>query len=100
MLRTGYRLCLLTLILAATVALAGDDQEARKSTMLAVQAALAQGEEHLQRGQYAEAVAILEKRIGLIDGNRRYLAALRDAYQGHVKQLQEQGRFQELKVYR
>jgi tetratricopeptide (TPR) repeat protein len=77
---------------------AGERDRIRDS--LATQSALEQGLEQIQRGRFAEAVAILEKRIALIDGNRRYLIALRDAYRGYIKQLEAENRTAELKLYR
>jgi hypothetical protein len=79
----------------------GNDRELdiRKRNQLAVQAALVEGLDHLQHGQYREAVLALEKQIALIDGNQRYLMALRDAYRGLVRQLQQTGKHQEAQKY-
>jgi tetratricopeptide (TPR) repeat protein len=88
----------LVAVLGAGLVLAGDERD-RMRDALATQAALDQGLEHLQRGRFAEAVTVLEKRIALIDGNRRYLMALRDAYRGFVKQLEAEKRYPELKLY-
>ena len=79
MARTGLRVLLCALAAAALVGLpaaGGDDPERRQTNLLAVQVALEKGQEFLQRGDYAAAVAVLEKQIPYIDGNRRYLACL------------------------
>ena len=62
---------------------AGGDPDQRTRNLLAVHVALEQGQALLQRGDYAGAVAALEKHIAHIDGSRAYLNALRDAYRGH-----------------
>jgi hypothetical protein len=91
----------LAILCAALSPVTGDDRdlETRKRNQLAVQAALEEGLGHLQRGHYREAVIALEKRIALIDGNQRYLMALRDAYRGHVRQLTQAGQHTEAQKY-
>src|SRR5262245_42620628 len=103
MARTG--LCVLCCAVTLAAALRGqappaDGPDQRQRTFLAVQVALDQGLDHLQRGDYAAAVAALEKQLPCIDGNRRYLAALRDAYKGHVRQLEQAGKHDEARKYR
>ncbi len=97
MARTGLRALSCAVILSV---LLGAEPDQRQRTLLAVQVALEQGLEHLQRGDFAAAVAALEKQIPYIDGNRRYLAALRDAYRGHVRQLEQAGRRDEARKYK
>jgi hypothetical protein len=103
MVRDG--LCLLLCAVVACGAAApltagpGDETEARIRNQLAVQTALVQGREHLQRGDHAAAVAVLESQIALIDGNRLYLAALRDAYRGYIADLNKANRVQEARNY-
>jgi tetratricopeptide (TPR) repeat protein len=105
MARTGLRVnrcagvVLIALGVSALSAAAGDDPNARKRNQLLLQASLEEGLDHLQRGHYREAVVALEKRIALIDGNRRYLMALRDAYRGYVRELQQAGKYKEAKTY-
>jgi hypothetical protein len=106
MARTGQRICrcaalALVIIGAALSPAAGDDRdiESRKREQLSVQAALEEGLGHIQRGHFREAVTALEKRIALIDGNQRYLMALRDAYQGLVGQLRKSGQLVEAQKY-
>lgn len=103
MARTG--LCVLSCAVILSAALRGQgpppaEPDLRQRTLLAVQVALEKGLEQLQRGDFAAAVATLEKQIPYIDGNRRYLAALRDAYRGYVRQLEQAGRQAEAKKYR
>lgn len=85
---------------SVVVYLGAADPKDPRLHLLAVQVALEKGELAIQKGDYATAVATLEKQIAHIDGNRRYLAALRDAYQGHVAQLEQAGRADEAKRYR
>jgi tetratricopeptide (TPR) repeat protein len=77
----------------------GDETDSRLRGQLAVQAALEQGLDHLQRGNYEAAVRTLESQISRIDGNRRYLMALRDAYRGYLRELERGNRLAELKTY-
>jgi hypothetical protein len=63
------------------------------------QAALDEGQALLKRGDYRAAVKILESKISLIDGNHRYLMALRDAYAGYVNQLKSAGNSKEMQTY-
>lgn len=98
--RTGTRLCAACVaVLTAAVCLRGDDRTSRIDTQLAVQAALMSGKDHLKNGDFAGAVTVLEKQLGLINGNHEYLLALRDAYAGYVRQLQAASRTAEAKVY-
>ena len=58
------------------------------SKELAVQLALRQAQDHLKRGETRQAIEVLESRLAWINGNRDYLAALREAYTAHLKDLQ------------
>jgi tetratricopeptide (TPR) repeat protein len=91
----GVALGLLTRLPAAPP----DDTEAKVRTQLAVQAALQQGRDHLQRGNYQAAVYALESQVARVDGNREYLNALRDAYRGYVRELREANRHDEVPTY-
>lgn len=94
-------IALLVLVVPAPAGLrAADDPVLRQRNQLAVQSALEQGTALLQRGDHAAAVAVLEKQIAHIDGNRHYLAALREAYRGHLYQLEKDGKQEEAKKYR
>ncbi len=101
MARTSLRALLCAaILLAARPASAGEPPEQRQRTMLAVQVAMERGQELLQRGEFAEAVAALEKQVPYIDGNKRYLGLLRDAYRSLVDQLEQGGKAEEAKKYR
>jgi hypothetical protein len=84
---------------AAFPAAPPEETEARMRTQLAVQAALQQGRDCLQRGNYQAAVFLLEKEIARVNGNRDYLNALRDAYRGYVRELTQANRAAEAQVY-
>lgn len=78
----------------------GDDVRARIDTQLAVQKALQEGLDQIQRGNYQAAVVALEKEVARIDGNRKYLDALTTAYRGYIRDLQKGNRAAEVEVYR
>ena len=73
----------------------GEDAESKLRTQLAVQTALQQGRDNLQRGEYQAAVYCLEKEIARVDGNRDYMNALREAYRGYIRELQQTNRHAE-----
>jgi hypothetical protein len=75
------------------------EREGGVATALAVQQALKQGREAMAAGQYGAAVHVLEQQLAKINGNREYLAALRDAYRGHVRDLRQAGRADEAQTY-
>lgn len=77
----------------------GEDAESKLRRQLAVQAALQQGRDNLQRGNYQAAVYCLEKEIARVDGNREYMNALREAYRGYVRELQQSNRHTEAQTY-
>jgi hypothetical protein len=77
----------------------GEDAESKLRTQLAVQTALQQGRDNLQRGNYQAAVYSLEKEIVRVDGNREYLNALREAYRGYVRELHQANNHAEAKRY-
>jgi hypothetical protein len=101
MARTSLRALLCAaLLLASRPASAGDGPDQRQKVLRAVQVALEQGQELVQKGDYAAAVAVLEKQVPYIDGNKRYLALLRDAYRGQVTALEKAGDASGAKKYR
>src|SRR5216683_3606106 len=57
------------------------------SEILAVQSAMQQAREHLLQNRPQEAVAVLHRELGHINGNPVYLTLLRDAYQACIKEL-------------
>jgi hypothetical protein len=65
----------------------GDVQSAVAVT-LAVQDAMRQGRDALQKGNAKLAVELLESQLLRINGNASYLGLLREAYAAYVKQLQ------------
>ncbi len=77
----------------------GEDAESKLRIQLAVQTALQQGRDNLQRGNYQAAVYCLEKEIVRVDGNREYLNALREAYRGYVRELHQANNHAEAKRY-
>ena len=80
---------LLTLLLTMpALAAERDDADKAIARALEVQNALSQGRQHLARSEAKQAVAVLEAKLPYIDGNRNYLAALREAYQAYAKELQ------------
>jgi hypothetical protein len=66
---------------------------------LEVQKALQVGRELVVKGNYEAAVHILEEKLSRINGSREYLAVLREAYRGRVKELRLSGRDAEADVY-
>lgn len=78
-----------TVIVAATVqSRPPEDPQSAVAATLAVQEAMRQGREALQRGQTKAAVEALEAQLSRINGNAAYLALLREAYSAYVKELQ------------
>jgi tetratricopeptide (TPR) repeat protein len=87
---------LIILFCAGAISL-GDPAEAPKpaanqtddaiATTLAVQKAWQQGRQLLMNGQFQVAVETLESQISYINGNKKYLDLLREAYRGYVKEL-------------
>lgn len=77
----------------------GEDSEDRLRRQLAVQSALQQGRDNLQRGNYQAAVYCLEREIARVDGNRDYINALREAYRGYIRELQQSKRHAEARTY-
>jgi hypothetical protein len=103
MARDGLRVCVCAgLLVGALLCLAaapGEDRESILRTQLAVQNALQQGLDNLQRGNYQAAVFVLEAQVPYINGNRAYLNALRDAYRGYIQELRQANRTAEVPTY-
>ncbi len=89
MVRDGLRTlaCAGLLLGAASLAPADDADKDALSATLAVQTALQQGRDLVNRRDYEHAVRVLEAQLARINGNREYLATLREAYRGHVIEL-------------
>jgi hypothetical protein len=75
------------------------DRENKVTALLAVQRALREGREQLQRGNYQGAVFLLESQIARANANADYLAALCDAYRGYIAELRRAGRLAEIPKY-
>jgi hypothetical protein len=103
MARDGLRLRVCAgLLVGALLCLAaapGEDRESVLRTQLAVQNALQQGLDNLQRGNYQAAVFVLETQVPYINGSRAYLNALRDAYRGYIQELRQANRTAEIPTY-
>jgi hypothetical protein len=93
-------LCAVVLFTPLTPHLAAEpERDGTIPTVLAVQQALRSGRENIAAGQYGAAVHVLEQQLSRINGNREYLACLRDAYRGHIKDLRQAGRADESMTY-
>ncbi len=68
-----------------------EDTEAQVSGSLLIQAALLQGRECLERGDYKTAVRVLEGQLAKANGDAGFLSLLEGAYRGYVRELQEKG---------
>jgi hypothetical protein len=66
---------------------------------LEVQKALQLGKDLMLKGSYEAAVHVLEEQITRINGSREYLAVLREAYRGYVKELRLASKDQEAEIY-
>lgn len=77
----------------------GEDADSKVRRQLAVQSALQQGRENLQRGNHQAAVNCLEKEIARVDGNRDYINALREAYRCYIRDLLQANRRDEARTY-
>ncbi len=103
MVRNGPFLSLCAASLFALLLVAGssrgEDAESKLRRQLAVQTALQQGRDNLQRGDYQAAVYCLEKEIARVDGSRDYMNALREAYRGYIRELQQSKRYAEARTY-
>jgi tetratricopeptide (TPR) repeat protein len=75
------------------------DRENKVVALLAVQRALREGREQLQRGNFQAAVFALESQIARANANPEYLAALCDAYRGYLVELKKTGRLSEMPKY-
>lgn len=76
-----------------------DDAQSAVAATLAIQEAMRQGREALQRGQTKTAVEALEAQLSRINGNAGYLALLREAYSAYVKELQLSRKDDQATVY-
>jgi hypothetical protein len=90
--------CIVALVVIGSLAIAanppgggshgsGAEPDSNIETTLAVQRAVLQAKDHLLRNDSKKAVEVLEANLGKINGDRRYLLLLRDAYRAYVKDL-------------
>jgi hypothetical protein len=68
--------------------LAAPPDDSTLADTLAVQSAMQQAREHLLHNRPREAVNVLHRELGHINGNPVYLALLRDSYQAAIKESQ------------
>jgi hypothetical protein len=104
MARDGLLLLLCAGFLAAAAPLAAaesaaTERENKVTTLLAVQRALREGREQIQRGNYAAAVFVLESQIARVNASSEYLSSLCDAYRGYIAELRKAGRLAEIPKY-
>jgi len=103
MAQKGRFLLLAAVLLLGVPALihAANDEDGEKKILniLAVKKALQEGCDALKRGDYQAAVTVLESRIAFIDGDKKYLDALRDAYLGYLHELRQNNRTAEILIY-
>src|SRR5439155_7713771 len=78
----------LALILAVPALPAQDPKPDAVERALALQKAMAAARQYLTANQPADAVVVLEAQLGTADGNRVFLALLRDAYVAELKRLE------------
>jgi hypothetical protein len=82
------------LVALSRTSAAGPDEDLirKRDNLVAVHSALQKGREQIAGGNYQAAVDVLEAQLEIIDGNKEYLLALRDAYLGLVQKLRQGGR--------
>src|SRR5208282_1323337 len=76
-----------------------DDRDLAVTAALAVQMAIQQGRDYLQRDDPRSAVFVLEGQLGRINGNPTYMALMRDAYRAMIKKLKHDGDTAEAQRY-
>lgn len=74
-------------------------QEKDLARVLGVQRALGEGRDAIARGDFAAAVQSMERQLGNIQGDKEFLALLRQAYQGHSNALRQSGNTQDADTY-
>jgi hypothetical protein len=100
-LRASAMLATVALILISASAASGGPPQDRDgiTASLEVQKALQLGRELVVKGSYEAAVHVLEERIAKINGSREYLAVLREAYRGRVKELRLANKDSDAEIY-
>ncbi len=74
-------------------------QQQKVQKLLAIHRALSDAQDLLRRGQHVDAVTVLERELGQIEGDREYLRTLQDAYHGAIQDLARSGNAVEADVY-
>jgi tetratricopeptide (TPR) repeat protein len=93
MTRSGFFLilCVTAAVVVGSLAIASNPGSGETTptieSSLAVQKAVLQARDHLVRGEAKKAVEVLEANLSLINGDRRYLMLLRDAYRAYIREL-------------
>jgi tetratricopeptide (TPR) repeat protein len=83
-------LCLTAAVVVGSLAIAanpGSEGNPSIENSLAVQRAVLQARDHLVRGEPKKAIDVLEANVAVINGDRRYLMLMRDAYREYIKDL-------------
>src|SRR5260370_1936730 len=80
--------CAATLLAGSLSGFAAPPDDTALADTLAVHSAMQQAREYLLGSHPREAVNVLHRGLGHINGNPAYLALLRDAYQAAIKELQ------------
>src|SRR2546423_197783 len=84
-------LCLTAAVVVGSLAIAanppGSDGDPSIENALIVQKAMLAAKDHLLRAETKKAVDVLEANVARINGDRRYLMLLRDAYRAYLKDL-------------
>ena len=95
-------LCLTAIVVIGSLCIAANPRgEAEQSieNSLAVQTAMLQARDYLQASQAKKAVDVLETNLARINGDRKYLTLLRDAYRSYIKDLALARQPAEVEVY-
>jgi hypothetical protein len=92
MTRSGFFLavCLIAVVAFGSLCIArnhGGEGEQSIENALAVQKAVVVARDYLMREEPKKAVDVLEANLSRINGDRKYLALLRDAYRAYIKDL-------------
>ncbi|MBX7103958.1 MAG: hypothetical protein K1X57_07745 [Gemmataceae bacterium] len=92
---TVLRVGALSLLVFIAGSLRADTTDAQ-----AVRDAMAEAKAAMVRGDSAQAVALLEKQLGRVQGDPTFLAALKEAYQAYLQRLQLDNKFETHELYR
>lgn len=99
LLRAGALVGVFTAPLCPVLGAAPPDAKDAVHDTLAAQTALQHGRDLVARGNFQEAVYVLEGQLTKANGSKEYLAALREAYRGHVKELRLANQTAQAEVY-